>query len=356
MRKRLVVCAVLGSLALLVGVGVVRGAPARSSGEPRLRGRAVSEWGRRALHNDKAVRAEALNALLELSWWELADGAVPPLTAALKDGRSEVRERAVLALRLLHKGPAIPPERDRLLRQLEHPHHVNRCQAIDKLRYWGKEVVSASPALARRLRDDVPVVRLKAAVALAELLGPQAEEAIFILIDAFSDPDAYLDRPLAAAALGRIGPKAEAAVPVLAATLRSDWGGLRARAASALGGIGPGARPALPALRKLLRDPDIEVRTAAALALWQLGGEAKESLPGLIAVLQITDESQLSNIAGSERLRPALRALGEMGPKAKAAVPTLRRLLKYEQQGLRWWAGQALKQVDPRAAVEAGVP
>ena len=73
--------------------------------------------------------------------------------------------------------------------------------------------------------------------------------------------------PMAAGALGHIGPAAKDAVPALTALLRDkDWGA-RFAAARALGGIGPPASNAVPALTQLLKDKDEDVRKAAAEAL-----------------------------------------------------------------------------------------
>jgi hypothetical protein len=50
------------------------------------------------------------------------------------------------------------------------------------------------------------------------------------------------------------------------------------------------------------------------------------------------------------------RALAEMGPQARPVVPALLELAKGEHEGVRWWARQALKKIDPTAARKAGLP
>ena len=66
--------------------------------------------------------------------------------------------------------------------------------------------------------------------------------------------------------MGKIGPEARAAVPVLMEALESRAS--RSFAAKALGGIGPAAKPAVPALTAIARDlfADSGNREAAAQA------------------------------------------------------------------------------------------
>jgi HEAT repeat protein len=64
-----------------------------------------------------------------------------------------------------------------------------------------------------------------------------------------------------------------------------------------------------------LRSSDPEFRREAARALGQMGPEAKEAVPSLMAALK--DEDRAVRIQ-------AAHALGEIGPEAKAAVPALR--------------------------------
>ena len=75
-------------------------------------------------------------------------------------------------------------------------------------------------------------------------------------------------RIYAASTLGRIGPAAKIAVPVLIEALKDKRAGVRSRAATALGQIGPAANAAVPALRSLSEsDPEASVRSSANWAL-----------------------------------------------------------------------------------------
>lgn len=95
----------------------------------------------------------------------------------------------------------------------------------------------------------------------------------------------------AALALGRLGPLAEPAVPVLAQALSDEGHLARVAAAKALGEIGPAARPALPPLAAALVRGTKELRKAVAEALpridadWSGDVEAGRVLPALVARL-----------------------------------------------------------------------
>src|SRR5262249_4934277 len=85
------------------------------------------------------------------------------------------------------------------------------------------------------------------------------------------------DCDAAVEALGRIGPDARAAVPVLMEALAAPEPYLmfRYRVAKALGGIGPAAKAAVPALTAIARDRSdkSEVREAAAVAVMKIDPE-----------------------------------------------------------------------------------
>jgi HEAT repeat protein len=135
----------------------------------------------------------------------------------------------------------------------------------------------------------------------------------------------------AAYALGEIGPPARVAVPGLALALKYDaHPRVRAAAARALGKIGVDARSAAFALVEALTDKNREVREAATPAAVQ----------PLIGALQKGDlDIQIR----------ACRALGHIGPPAKAAVPALKALLP--DSFVRAAALDALNKIDPGATL-----
>jgi HEAT repeat protein len=108
-----------------------------------------------------------------------------------------------------------------------------------------------------------------------------------------------------------LGPDAEAAVPALVHTLRTNYGGQGQeeshqdyRAALALAAIG---KPAVEGLRGLLKERKESVRSEVAMSLGRIGPDAEAAVPDLIPLLG----------DGSARVRrEASTALGLIGPPA----------------------------------------
>jgi HEAT repeat protein len=144
-------------------------------------------------------------------------------------------------------------------------------------------------------------------------------------------------------------------------------------AAEELGNVGAAARPAITALVNALVNADKGVRDAAAEALkkiepdWASTAEAEAAVPILVLGLESLNDDlshkaidalgrigapavqdlieAVTNISGPQadtRRAAAARALGRVGPAAKAAVPTLRKLLKHAWRELRQPAAEGL--------------
>lgn len=202
------------------------------------------------------------------------------------------------------------------------------------------------------------------------LLGPAT---IPCLCTALGDTDDGV-RSTALAALGMLGSEAAPAVLTLSRLLESPnrwlretvWtnkganvseielalefhGPAKAVAAWALGKIGPDARPAVPELARLLRDKDPYTQQYAAMALWRVDRDAV-GLPMLIAALRNgTDVTTFGRI---------LIVLGEMGPQARSAVPTIIQMLSQPNHlpDLCQLARDALQKIDPDAVATLDEP
>jgi hypothetical protein len=117
-----------------------------------------------------------------------------------------------------------------------------------------------------------------------ELLAACGKPGVGPLIRELKHPEPDM-RKLAASALGRIGPEAREAVPVLIQALSDTAAGESSAyqapdpvccvAAEALGKIGPDAEAALPALEKLLSDGSWG-KEAAAAAIVKIRGKPPE--------------------------------------------------------------------------------
>ena len=208
------------------------------------------------------------------------------------------------------------------------------------------------PRLIAALENRNPRVRHVAILAI-QYMDAKPDAAVPVLCKLLSDPDDWV-RGSALQLLGFMGPKAKPAVPALMATLRFGTNkyivGTRATAAWALGRIGPDARTAVPWLRQSLSDTNGPMRLSAAIALWRIVQDTN--------VVALVIEQFDRNPHNTE----ALSALGEMGPLAKSAVPTLFKILRPPDLSgipaspvIQKPAREALKQIDPEAAAEAGV-
>jgi len=205
--------------------------------------------------------------------------------------------------------------------------------------------------------------RWYAAYALGQM-GSKAGDAVPALerVLANLDEDEYV-RGGAAWALGRLGPKAGAAVPRLTQTLASKHVSVRRNAAQALGWLlaeqptisGPKAREgqggaprhqpdeasrrAITGLLKLLNDEETAVRVSAAVALWRIQRHPR-AIPAVEALLRDAN--------GSTAYRAA-EALGELGPEAEPAVPSLVAALAHRDEDTRRAAAQSLGRIGAAA-------
>ncbi len=158
--------------------------------------------------------------------------------------------------------------------------------------------------------------------------------AVPALIDVLTGPNTGM-RACAAMHLGKIGPAAKAAVPALVRSLRAEQpvpedaeaAALRYWAVIALGGIGPAAREAVPALNSLLDSDDWEL----VKALDRIGAPPVTKL----TELYLRGDGCFS--------------LARLGPKARGAVPAIRKALNDRRPEVRVEAAMAMISIDPPA-------
>jgi HEAT repeat protein len=231
--------------------------------------------------------------------------AVTGLAERLSDGDSKVRTKAAMALGQI--GSAALTE---LVTALRHGDKCVRREAVWALARIGPEAGPAVFALAKSLRDLDSPVRKGAARAIGQIGKEAARTAIPLLIDALKNSDLLFCR-LVAWALGKIG------------------------------------APAVPALMRALNHPDKYVRREAAWALGQIGAESQSAIGILITILkspcsagspsggparkadpdQKTELVFLTPIRDATLRAYAARALGQIGPEARAAIPALTAVL-----------------------------
>jgi HEAT repeat protein len=289
----------------------------------------------RAALKDARTRRAALGALTNLG--PAAAPAVPDLVTALNDVDFAGMQPLLIAA-LGRIGPAAKEAVPALLRLLKD--EASRDLALPALR----QIDRNNPAFVKLLEDEViPALA-------ATLQDPRAKDQ---------------SRRLAARVLGELG---RPAIPALVRALESKDALTREAALDALAEMKEEAKDAVPALQKALADDSMGVRVAAAQALWQTTRKKNGLLPVLLAGLQDGQREVRNRSAfGLGQLSPdsadavelltaalddeavrweAARALGLIGPKAKSAVPALRKLLTHSDGNFRAQVALALWRID----------
>jgi HEAT repeats len=203
------------------------------------------------------------------------------------------------------------------------------------------------------LKHESPTVRRSAAWGISSLRHQSiaANQAIPALIEALDDKDAQA-RFDACLALIEMGPDASNAVPALTTVFNNKGSStnsllyLRAVAARTLGKIGPSAAGALPVLKTALQETDPYLLSFLAAAIWRIDSDVETALPVLL--------QELPKVEVYSRWDPII-ALGEMGPRGKAAFPLLTTQLTNHWAEVRECATNSLVKIDPEAAAKIGV-
>lgn len=306
---------------------------------------------------DVEARQAAVTALGEIG--PAAQAAVPVLVEMLSTKNMALRCQAAAALGKL--GPAAAAAVPALLECVGYvhsvpPHYAPSSRyglnltgaALEALGRIHADAGAVLPRLRRSLSFDDEYLRIKAVKALLAY-GPEAREALPELEIRFRDPCITVSI-WAGAAVAAIAP--ERAPPLIDEILQAipHWpdSGWKSAAFKALGKLGPAARKAVPLLIKqaLLespKKPHVDFRPSrwrALDALDSIGFEAGDLRP-LIEAIEDPDHGR--------RLRAA-QALGRLGPAARCAAPTLQAALEERGSGPRQAARWALRQIEPQLA------
>lgn len=297
------------AVAVLLGLAVYAFYPASqpvfqgiANGEPVKSGRTPSYWlevlNQPVGDDTTKSKVEAAKAL-----GEMGPAIVPQMLTALRD-RKRVGSWPYIqdAIAVVGK-PAVEP-----LIEAAHRDPLLMGAAESTLIKIGRPAV---PSLAAVLKEPDDEYRVWAANILSNI-GPDADEAVDALIAAFKDPRDSMRRGRGAGsskaqsgdqsvrvrtargmfilALGRIGPGAKSAVPVIMEALKEDHVRIHLMAITALGNIGPGAGEAIPALIKELKHNGYVERRDAATAIAKIGNPAAmAAVPGLVELARDPD-------------------------------------------------------------------
>jgi HEAT repeat protein len=288
--------------------------------------------------NLEAVQAAAVLGLMGPE----AEEAIPALVKTMHHQDAGVAAAAAQAIRWICPAgnPALVSEFKKALRDRDKGLRLTAAAVLIAWRRSDKEVVDTCLELLREA--NLPVGASAAEVdnskwcarVAAELLGkvePHSPRIVSALMDELDSSNHFA----AAKSLGRIGPDAAAAIPLLI----PRWMDEAAR-------LGPSA---VEPLARILDDESPADREKAAKALWSMGPAAKDAVPALLTALEGEKVAKVR--------RSILQALGSIGPQAEPAVPVLLEMVKSESED-RWVAVASLGKigVPARPAIPALVP
>lgn len=323
-----------------------------------------------AAYRIKGLRSKDLAMRLK-SAYELrrfrseAAAAIPELIAALSDTNEFVRQDVAETLREV--GPVALPE---LLQAAKDRRPYVRAAALTTFWRFTKEKDVILPVLLEAFRDESVIVRRSAVEALKSnlfirrqaadptegLTAAEIQRVVAALVDALDDKDparGSLARStpevgvpqLAAMTLADMGPQAKAAIPALIKKLKATDLRLRGSAIVAFRFIGPEARVAIPDLLETLEAKDVQdpteafyVRQAVLVTLDRLGHENP-------AAVSILTNALLDKHLQRNARQIAAHTLGQMGSRAKTAVPALVEAQKEADDLVGWEATDALKKI-----------
>jgi HEAT repeat protein len=229
------------------------------------------------------------------------------------------------------------------------------------------------PKISKIMEEGTPETRAE----LIEAVAAVGAEAVPGLSRALKYEDI---RPMAAQALGQIGPDAAEAVPALTQYLAESNTETQREILFALGQIGAASKSAVPEVLKQLENEDEDVRYSAVFALGNIGQEASDAVPELIKNIKSDDEFyRLVSAWALVKISPkneelaklglpllilalkhdrafvrieAINTLGELGEAASPAVPALKEALEDPDEDVRRLAAEALKKI----SAEPGLP
>lgn len=305
---------------------------------------------------------------------KIGDDEIPRLLACFHRNDEDLRLQATLTLKKMG-APAVDPVREKLK---DRNAKVRFC-AAQTLGYIGPPAAPAADDLVARLQDDNADVRYKSIYALGQI-GVKSDAVLIGVLKAVDDPDEGV-RATAQETLGKIGPPPKESLETLTKLASDSSPGVRTHTIKLLGQLG---EPAVPTLLAMLKSADVTQRIAILEAAAPLGSAAKPLLPELEKMMienpHWDGEEALFNLykkCGSEgaaslervlkslydkksphfaladtRAATLIRVIGEIGPDAKVAVPTLVAFLS-EHQNVRLETLQALGDIGPAAAKEA---
>ncbi len=199
--------------------------------------------------------------------------------------------------------------------------------------------------LVRILSDDGrnEALRDRAFMAIREI-GPEASAAIPTLMKAFNDTNGgWQIRNGAEAALGAMGEKLAGQTPVLIKQFKEGDANISSSVAMLLGKVGPKAEAALPILIEATSSTNDYLCIVSADAIWSIARQTNFVIGVYTRLLRST-----KTLAG-QKYYPgwAISRLGAMGSAARSTAPMIQKLMLSPGELSRSTAEAALREVDP---------
>lgn len=188
--------------------------------------------------------------------------------------------------------------------------------------------------------DDKDFSTREAAIEAILALGPQAKEALPVLLKALKDSES-VDEEKVVSILTVMDPEGEAVVSAMSDVLKQGNVRTPLMVREALKGYGPKAKAISPALSEALKSQNKTTRIAAALGLDVIEADTKPAIPAFIEALDLKGDNRVVVLAAE--------ALGKIGPEAKPALPALAKAAPKANDNdmLKIW--DMMKKIDPDA-------
>lgn len=266
-------------------------------------------------------------ALESLGRFDGIEAAVPELLRLLDEpDANRLPVWRYTALLLARAGPKASAAVPHIQRMIEGDDENRRAAAVHWLAWIARDDRDVVSVLRNLMLNSNRWVAENAGDALREYDPKIARAAVPELIEALRAGNAN-----AARALGGIGPEAADAVPVLIEVLDKPDSPIARDAIAALKWIGPAARPAVPRLVELLDYPFADQHRAGRMmrTLAHLGSDAAPAVPKLVEMIETAREEAFLAPNGAAEFSSdfvvgeAISALGHMGTAARPAVPLL---------------------------------
>ncbi|MDY3554171.1 HEAT repeat domain-containing protein [Gemmata sp. JC717] len=290
--------------------------------EPKYEGKPLAYWVAQFQKGDTAEqRAPAAEALK--AFGPDAAPALPTFIEMLADRSPAYRSQVLVIVAAI--GPAAKAARPAVLNALrskpafDFGHDRFALNALLAISPEPKDVVSALAPLLEDQRLGGGVYEQLCAI------GPPAKDALPALRRyVLSKVAQGITEPVRT--LASVGPDV---VPLLLELLDAHQGRARYEALRCLEALGPKAASAGPALQKLLAHDDPHTRYRAAVLLWACNNSSDgvPVLAELLTQLPTRVEKERYTVSRHFSAHDAVQTLSEIGPKARAALPELRRLV-----------------------------